>query len=64
MRSMTTSVVVSVLLGGFTVAAAQLPPNIVADRELVRAERLISEGDHSGALEAMDHTQGERRRTL
>ena len=54
MQKMTIGVVVAVLLGGFTVAAAQLPPNIVADRELVRAERLISEGDHSGALEAMN----------
>ena len=54
MRKMIMGVVVSVLLGGFKVAAAaQLPPEIVADRELVRAERLIAEEDHAGALEAM-----------
>ena len=67
MRKMAMSVVVSVLLGGFTVAVAQLPPDIVADRELVRAERLISEGDHSGALEAMNRIvalQGEHNLAL
>ena len=54
MRRMITSVVVLVLLGCFTGAVAQLPPDIEADRELVRAERLISEEDPAGALEAMN----------
>ena len=54
MRRMITSVVISVLLGGFVGASAQLPPDIEADRELVRAERLISEENHAGALEAMN----------
>ena len=54
MRTMITSVVVSVLLGGFTVAAAQLPPEIMVDRHLVRAERLMAEEDYGAALEAMD----------
>ena len=57
MRRMIGSVVVSVLLGCFTGAVAQLPPEIVADRELVRAERLISEEDHAGALEAMNRSR-------
>ena len=39
MRTMITSVVVSVLLGGFTGSAAQLPPDILADSYLLRAEQ-------------------------
>ena len=54
MRTMITSVVVAVLLGGFTGAAAQLPPEIMADRYLVRAERLMAEEDYEAALEMMD----------
>ena len=46
--------VVSVLLGGFTVAAAQLPPEIMMDRHLVQAERLMAEEDYGAALEAMN----------
>ena len=67
MRTMITSVVVSVLLGGFTVAAAQLPPEIMVDRHLVRAERLMAEEDYGAALEAMDQIvalQGEHNLTL
>ena len=54
MRTMTASVVVSVLLGGFTVAAAQLPPEIMADSYLLQAEQLIAEQNYGGALDALN----------
>ena len=54
MRTMITSVVVSVLLGGFTVAAAQLPPEIMADFYLLQAERFLAEEDYGAALDAMN----------
>ena len=54
MQRMITSVVVSVLLGGFTVVAAQLPPEIMMDRHLLRAERLMAEEDHQAALDEMN----------
>ena len=54
MRTMTASVVISVLLGGLTVAAAQLPPEIMADSYLLQAEQLISEQDYGGALDALN----------
>ena len=54
MRTMTTSVVGSILLGGFTVAAAQLPPEVMADRYLVQVERLIAENDYEAALDTMN----------
>ena len=40
-------------LGCFTAAAAQLPPEIVVDRYLLRAERLMETKDPQGALELM-----------
>ena len=54
MRRMIMSVVVSVLLGGFTVAASQLPPEIMADRLLVQAERQIGNGDYATAVATLD----------
>ena len=42
---MTASVVVSVLLGGFTGAVAQLPPEIMVDSYLLRAEQAVRDGD-------------------
>ena len=54
MRALIGSVLVAVLLGGFTEAVAQLPPEIMADRYLVQAERLMKEKDHAAALEAMN----------
>ena len=53
MRGVIGSVLVAVLLGVFTVAA-QLPPEIMADRYLVQAERLMKEKDYKAALEAME----------
>ncbi len=54
MRGVIGNVVVSVLLGFFAVAAAQLPPEIMADRYLVQAERLLGEKDHGAAIEVMN----------
>ena len=54
---MTKRVIGRVLLGAwlgcFTAAAAQLPPEIVVDRYLLRAERLMETKDPQGALELM-----------
>ena len=54
MRRLISSVAVSVLLGGFTVAAAQLPPEIMVDRYLLQAERFLAEDDYGAALDAMN----------
>ncbi len=54
MRGVVGSVLVAVLLGSFTEATAQLPPEIMADRYLVQAERLMKEKDFKAALEAME----------
>ena len=54
MRETVGSVLVAVLMGGFAVGVAQLPPEIVADSYLVRAERLMAEKDYEAALDMMD----------
>ena len=54
MRGVVGSVLIAVSLGSFTEAAAQLPPEIMADRYLVQAERLMNEKDYKAALEAME----------
>ena len=54
MRRVIGSVVLAVLLGAFIEAAAQLPPEIMADRYLVQAERLMKEKEFKAALEAME----------
>ena len=54
MRRVIGSFFVLILLGSFTEAAAQLPPEILADRYLVQAERLTKEKDYKAALEAME----------
>ena len=53
MRGVIGSILVLVLSGLVTVAA-QLPPEIMADRYLVRVERLMAEKNHEAALEMMD----------
>ena len=53
MRGVIGSVVVAICLGGFTVAA-QLPPEIMADRYLVEAEQLIAKKDYGAAREVMN----------
>ncbi len=45
--------VVSVLLSCFAVAAAQSSPEILVERHLLRADRLMESGDPKGALELM-----------
>ena len=54
-------VCVIIVLGWFTVvspparqASAQLPPEVTADRYLMRAERLVGEKDYGGALDLLD----------
>ena len=54
MQRITTSILILVLLGVFTVVAAQLPPEILVDRYLLRAERLMAGEDHEAALGIMD----------
>ena len=54
MRGVIGSVLVAVSWGTLTAAAAQLPPEIMADRYLLQAERLIAEKNHKAALEVMD----------
>ena len=54
MRGVVGSVLIAVSLGIFTEATAQLPPEIMADRYLVQAERLMKEKDFKAALEAME----------
>ena len=54
MRRLISSIFVYVLLGGFTVAASQLPPEIMADRYLLQAERATQEQNFQGAKAAMD----------
>ena len=54
MRGLIGSVLVAVLLACVTVPATQLPPEIMADRYLVQAERLMKEKDYAAALEAMN----------
>ena len=47
-------VCVAVWMGCFTVAAAQLPPDVMVDKYLLEAKLLTEEKNHNGALEAMD----------
>ena len=47
------TVVISALIGT-VVAAAQLPPEVMVDRQLLHAERLMAQGDPVMALEAME----------
>ena len=54
MRETVGSVLVAMLMGGFAVGAAQLPPEIMADRYLVEAEKLIAEKEFGKALELMN----------
>ena len=54
MRVMIRTVLVSVLFGGFTVAASELPPEITMDKCLLQAEWLSAKGDYGAALEALN----------
>ena len=54
MRRVIGSFLLAVLLGAFIDAAAQLPPEIMADRYLVEAEQLIAKQNYKQALELMN----------
>ena len=45
------SVWVAFWLGFYSVAAAQLPPEVMVDRYLLQTERLMAKKDHEGAFE-------------
>lgn len=47
------SVLFGVWLGCFTVAVAQLPPQIMVERYLLRADRLMADKDPKAALDLM-----------
>ena len=46
--------VILILLGPFTDASAQLPPPVLADQYLMRAEQLFAKKDYDGALSFLD----------
>ncbi len=54
MRKLFRSFSIAVLLGFFTVASAQLPPKIVADKHLIYAEQLYAAKDYAAAFEVME----------
>ena len=54
MRRVIASLLFVVLMAFFTVAATELPPNIMADKYQLQAEQLIGEQDYKGALEVMN----------
>ena len=54
MRGVIASSFIAFFLTCVTGLAAQLPPEIMADRYLVRVERLMAEKNHKAALEMMD----------
>ena len=53
MRGVIARICLGVWLGGMTAMAAQLPPEIMVDRYLLRADRLMEANDPKGALEIM-----------
>ena len=50
MRKLLRSSFITVLLGFFTIASAQLPPKIQADKHLIFAEQLYEAKDYAGAF--------------
>ena len=54
MRAMLPMILIPVLLLGVTPALAQLPPEILADAHLLRAEQAISDGDPTRARAEID----------
>ena len=54
MQSVIRSIFVLCLLGIFTVAYAQLPPKVIADKYLVQAEQLLEKQDYEAALNILD----------
>lgn len=54
MQSLIRSFLALFLLGSFTLASAQLPPEVIADKYLVQAEQLLEKKDYIAALNMMD----------
>ena len=54
MRTMMPSLLILFLLSGATPAVAQLPPDIIADSYLLRAEQAVRDGDHARARDAIN----------
>ena len=54
MQSVIRSIFVLFSLGFFTVASAQLPPKVIADKYLIQAEQLLEKNDYIAALDMMD----------
>ena len=54
MRGMIGSVLVLVSMGFFTVAAAQLPPEILLDSYMLQVQQAVRDGDLAGAQAARD----------
>ena len=54
MRKVIRSFFFLILLGFFTAASAQLPPEVIADKYLVQAEQLFEKKDYVAALNMMD----------
>ena len=54
MREVIRSFFIVALLGFASVASAQLPPEIMADKYLIQAEQLLDKKDQAGALKVME----------
>ena len=54
MREVIRNFFIAVLLGFFTVASAQLPPEMMADKYLIQAEQLHAAKDYAGAFKVME----------
>ena len=54
MQRVISSIFVLFLLGFFTVASAQLPPKIMADKHLIHAEQLYAAKDYAEAFKVME----------
>ena len=52
MRKVTSFIIA--LLGLFTVASAQLPPKVIADKYLIQAEQLLKKQDYETALNLVE----------
>ncbi len=57
MQSIIKGILFTVLLGFFTVASAQLPPEIMADKHLIHAEQLYAAKDYAEAFKEIDDTK-------
>ena len=51
---MLTAFLIPALFGFFTVASAQLPPKVIADKYLIQAEQLLEKKDYEAVLNLME----------